>query len=168
MSHPIPGTEPGAPLPITPERMEELALDYAAGKNACSAAGALAHCADDFVFDVATEPVAHVVGKAAVATHLEALWAAFPDLYSRVDRQVVGPTGLVAIGALSGTMRGPFLGLPPTGRSFEVSLVSAFEYTGDRIAHETNCVDMLALLAQLELPADAVAQVIAGLRGDFA
>jgi steroid delta-isomerase-like uncharacterized protein len=150
-------TEPvSAPCELSPPQMEELAFGYAAAKNGRSAERAIAFCTEDFVFRVACAPALTVSGRAAAAAHLTALWSVFPDLYSRVDNHVVGPRGLVAIGALSGTMRGDYLGVPATGRAFEVPLVSAFEYDEGSIRKETNFIDSLALYSQIGVPLDVV------------
>lgn len=142
---------------MTIAEMEELAFGYCAAKNRQAAGDAMRFCLPDFVFEVPSAPAVRVVGRAAVIAHLESVWASFPDLTTRVASHVVDDGGLVAIGTLRGSMRGSFLGAAPTQRSFEIPLVSAFTFAGGAIAHERNFVDVLALAAQIRLPAAVVA-----------
>ena len=145
---------------LSAQEMESLAFGYAAAKNARSAERTIAFCAESFVFALSSVPTVRVRGHSEVAQHLTALWEVFPDLYSHVDRHVVGPTGLIATGSLTGTMRGHYFGVPPTGRAFSVALVSSFEFGEERIRQETNFVDSLALFAQLALPSEVVTSIL--------
>lgn len=50
---------------------------------------------------------------------------------------------------LRGTHSGPFLGLPPTGRTFSVDGVNIFRVADGRIVERWSFFDLTALLAQL-------------------
>jgi predicted ester cyclase len=145
---------------MTTDAMVALAFDYCAAKNRRAARDAMRFCVPDFVFEVPSAPAVRVIGQAAVVAHLESVWESFPDLFTTVTSHVVDATGLVAIGALRGTMRGAFVGVAPTQRAFEVPLVSAFTFAESAIAHERNFVDMLALAVQVGLPAELVASLV--------
>lgn len=136
--------------------MERLTFGYADAKNRLKAHEAMSFCTDDFVFEVPPFPTVYVAGKAQVVAYLEALWSAFPDLFTAVESHLAGPGGLVAVGRLRGTMRGAFLGFEPTGRSFDVSIVSVCSFERGGLRCERNFVDTFGLLAQIGLSADAV------------
>jgi hypothetical protein len=52
---------------------------------------------------------------------------------------------------LLGTMRGEFLGNPPTGRAFRIKAVSIYEHNGTLFTKETVYYDSASLLAQIGL-----------------
>jgi predicted ester cyclase len=149
------------PRPLVDEEpsvaeMERLAFGYADAKNRLQAREAMSFCTDDFVFEVPPFPTVYVAGKEQVVAYLDALWSSFPDLYTAVDSHVAGPGGLVAVGRMRGTMRGPFLGFEPTRRSFDVSIVSVCTFERGAMRCERNYVDTFGLLVQIGVPADAV------------
>jgi steroid delta-isomerase-like uncharacterized protein len=140
------------------DEMERLAFRYCDAKNALDATAALAVCTEDFVFEVATGRPVRVAGSANVRLHLIELWTAIPDLHTKVEWIATAPRRLVAGGTLTGTQRGAYFGVPPTGRRFEVPLVSVLSFAEGRISAESNHVDLLALLSQIgALGAPAVA-----------
>ncbi|MFN2377588.1 MAG: ester cyclase [Candidatus Binatia bacterium] len=128
--------------------MERLAFLYGGSKNALDATKALSVCSEDFTFEVATGRPVRIVGWQNVQTHLAELWGAIPDLHTRVDWTVAGSSRLVAGGMLSGTLRGAYFGAQPTGRRFEVALISVLTFAHRRLVSESNHVDMLSLLTQ--------------------
>lgn len=87
--------------------------------------------------------------RAGVRVKLEALRAAFPDV-----RFTLAAT--VAEGALTavrwrweGTHRGPFAGIPPTGRRVSVEGMDFYRTSEGRIAEHWDVVDEAGLMAQL-------------------
>ncbi len=76
--------------------------------------------------------------------------AAFPDL--RMDAQDVLASGdkVVARVRASGTHQGEFLGMPATGKSFDVQLIDIIRFGDDGLAHEHwGVFDALAMMQQL-------------------
>jgi hypothetical protein len=63
-------------------------------------------------------------GKRDATTAYEDLFGAFPDLGPIPGGIAYGDDVLVAFGELHGTMRGPWLGLSPTGGEFTIPLVN--------------------------------------------
>ncbi|HYU50271.1 MAG TPA: ester cyclase [Candidatus Limnocylindria bacterium] len=68
------------------------------------------------------------------------LFAAFPDNRFDLTDIVIGPQGVMEVATLTATHRGPFAGLPPTGRPVRLTVVIHFPwdpeaelFTGERI-----------------------------------
>ena len=51
----------------------------------------------------------------------------------------------------AGTHSGPFLGIPPTGRSFTMAGIDIYRIENDRMAEHWHVVDQLTMLQQLGL-----------------
>jgi steroid delta-isomerase-like uncharacterized protein len=66
------------------------------------------------------------------------------DLIAEDDRVVVRWTN-------RGTHVAPFLGIPPTGRSFEFAGIDVYRVENDRLAEHWHVIDQLTMLQQLGL-----------------
>jgi steroid delta-isomerase-like uncharacterized protein len=103
---------------------------------------------DAELVDAATGAV--VRGRAAVRARTAALFAAFPDL--RLERRMllIDARTNADQWVMSGTHRGPYLGLAPGGRRFELRGATFSEFDADGlVVRDTNYVDARSLLAQL-------------------
>jgi hypothetical protein len=67
-------------------------------------------------------------GKREATTAYEDLFGAFPDLGPIPGGIAYGDDVLVAFGELHGTMRGPWLGLLPTGGEFTIPIVNIIPF----------------------------------------
>ena len=77
---------------------------------------------------------------------------AFPDLAFEVGSQATGPEGLViAAWCMTGTNRGSFMGLPPTGRAVSVRGVDVIVAEGGRVRSVEGFFDARAIPEQLGL-----------------
>lgn len=76
--------------------------------------------------------------------------AAFPDL-RMVPEDVIGPGDkVVARVRATGTHRGAFMGMSPTGKRFEVQLIDIIRFADDGLAREHwGVFDQLAMMQQL-------------------
>ncbi len=97
--------------------------------------------------------------KAGVVQYFRMLIAAFPDLRMDVEDVIASGNKAVARVRVTGTHKGEFIGMPPTGRSVAVDLIDITRFGDDGLAHEHWGVsDQLALLQQLgAIPAGAPA-----------
>ena len=66
--------------------------------------------------------------------------AAFPDVTFRLLDIVVGPQGVMEVAEMTGTHRGPWAGLPPTGRPVRLVVIIHFpwdpgagKFAGERV-----------------------------------
>lgn len=84
----------------------------------------------------------------------EALWAAFPGAQLIID-DTIGEEDTLAIRfRLVGEHRGPFLGVPATGRPFVLNGQTIMRFEDGRVVERWTTGDLLGLLVQLgALPA---------------
>ena len=90
------------------------------------------------------------VGPKAVADRYLQQWRGFPDFKVRVRRIVVeGPNYVVTENEWRGTHRGPFFGIPPTGKRARVRACVLWEFRGRRLRAETVYFDLATVLTQI-------------------
>jgi steroid delta-isomerase-like uncharacterized protein len=76
--------------------------------------------------------------------------AAFPDLRMEPQDILVSGDKVVARVRATGTHQGEFLGMPATGKSFDVQLIDIIRFGNDGLAHEHwGIFDALAMMQQL-------------------
>lgn len=90
-------------------------------------------------------------GAPGVADGLAGLFAAFPDYHEEVVRLVAEDDLVAAHVVLTGTHRGPFLGLPPTGRTVRCEVMETFRLRDGLVTEMWVVADQLGLLRQLGL-----------------
>jgi steroid delta-isomerase-like uncharacterized protein len=88
-------------------------------------------------------------GREAIARSYEAFFHAFPDLALTYDEPLIDGNRVVLITRLSGTDRGGFLGLQPTGRSVDFPLVLLYGLANGLIARERRIYDFTGLAVQV-------------------
>jgi steroid delta-isomerase-like uncharacterized protein len=75
---------------------------------------------------------------------------AFPDLRLAIEFSVFDGDRLAAYVTTSGTQKGPFMGLPATGRSFKVKGTDIFRFNDEgQVSEHWGVFDTLGMLAQL-------------------
>jgi predicted ester cyclase len=84
-----------------------------------------------------------------VRAFIEGARAAFPDLRLTVEAIVTAGDTTWARTTARGTHRGPFMGVPPTGKRFEIARFDTCRFEGGKIAEHWGVIDRLALLRQL-------------------
>ncbi len=108
-------------------------------------------------FDEVFTPDVHIrtplplktTGREAIKEVFTTLMAAYPDLHVEVEDAIEEGDKVVARNTVSGTHRGEFMGLAPTGRKVSYNEIFIFRFAGDRIAETWGVVDVLAQLRQL-------------------
>jgi steroid delta-isomerase-like uncharacterized protein len=88
-------------------------------------------------------------GREAIARVYEALFHSFPDVTLQANEPLIDGKRAVLITRLSGTDRGGFLGLVPTGRTFDVPCVLLFDFENGLIARERRIYDFTGLAVQV-------------------
>ena len=89
------------------------------------------------------------VGHAPFIERLRTFLAAFPDFRIRVDQLVAEEDHVVSRWTATATHRGPWLGIPATGRQVEYTGVNIFRIACGKIAESWGQADHLGLLRQL-------------------
>ncbi len=93
-------------------------------------------------------------GPEALKRVWEVLLRAFPDIHVAVEETVAEGDKVASRNTVTGTHRGEYQGLAPTGRTVTYSEIFICRFTGGRIAEIRGVVDVLAQLRQLgALPA---------------
>ena len=90
-------------------------------------------------------------GEQEVAAYFAESRAAFPDQRNRLIALHHADDAVLAEFDLLGTHRGPFRGLPPTGRAFECRCLAVFVFEEDRLVCERVYFDTATILTQLGL-----------------
>ena len=88
-------------------------------------------------------------GIEGVKTVLGAMRAAFPDLHWTVQEQIAEGNKVVSRFEWTGTHRGPFLGVEPTGRSVKVWGIVIDRLQDGKIKDTRILMDALGLMSQL-------------------
>ena len=90
------------------------------------------------------------VGPKAVADRYLQQWRGFPDFKVRVRRIVAEGTHFVVTeNEWRGTHRGPFFGIPPTGKRAKIRACVLWEFRGKRLRAETVYFDLATVLTQI-------------------
>jgi predicted ester cyclase len=95
--------------------------------------------------DVATPALARTLRRA-----FDQFRAAFPDWHQEIIELVAETATVVARFRCTGTHRGPWQGLQPTGRAMRVDEVYFFRVTGDRLSRVWGLEDTWTRHQQLE------------------
>jgi steroid delta-isomerase-like uncharacterized protein len=96
-------------------------------------------------------------GRAAVRAAYEgSYFAAFPDLTPDDQGYAFSDDAVVVWGTLNGTSGGPWLGVPPSGRSFSVRFANVAHFRDGLMHGETIYFDLATLCEQADLPLDVI------------
>lgn len=100
-------------------------------------------------------PLATLKGKEAMKEIIDAWMVAFPDLV--VDHEAFVEEGdtVVSRWKASGTHKGPFKGIEPTGSSISYEGVSIYQFSGGKVSGYWAFVNMQHLTDQLKIKASS-------------
>lgn len=93
-------------------------------------------------------------GPEEVAAYFEETRTAFPDQRNELIALHHSDDAVLVEAMLYGTHDGPFRGLPPTGRSFEMRFCAIFVFEQDRLVCERVYFDAGTILRQLGIAHD--------------
>lgn len=88
-------------------------------------------------------------GRAGLKAFVSDLRRAFPDFRLEVTDLIAEGDRVVARVVGSGTHRGEFVGLAPTGRTFSAAAIDIFRVEGGQLAEHWDVMDFYGLLLQL-------------------
>ena len=88
--------------------------------------------------------------KEGMLDYFRLILSAFPDLRMDVEDLIAGDDKTVARVKATGTHRGEFMGVPPTGSRVELELIDIMRFDGaGRVSEHWGVADMLSLMQQL-------------------
>jgi len=77
------------------------------------------------------------------------LRGAFPDMKLTIEEIIANGDKTWARITGRGTHRGPFMGLPPTGKSFAITIMDVCRFENGQIVEHWGVADQLAVMVQL-------------------
>jgi steroid delta-isomerase-like uncharacterized protein len=93
-------------------------------------------------------------GEREVARYFEETRTAFPDQRNELVAMHHADDAVIVEANLYGTHLGPYRGLPPTGRKFEMRFCAIFVFDQDRLVCERVYFDAATVLRQLGIARD--------------
>lgn len=93
-------------------------------------------------------------GAAKLKEVFRRLHQAFPDLHITVEDLIAEGDKVVGRNTVTGTHRGEYMGLPPTGRTVAYDEIFIFRCADGRIAETWGVVDVISQMKQLGLIPD--------------
>lgn len=93
-------------------------------------------------------------GPEEVARYFDETRTAFPDQRNELIAMHHSDDAVIVEANLYGTQDGPFRGLPPTGRQFEMRFCAVFVFEGERLVCERVYFDSGTILRQLGIARD--------------
>lgn len=103
--------------------------------------------ADDFV-DHEELPGASP-DKAGIRDYMATMRTAFPDIQATIDDLITSGDRTVARAHISGTHRGEFMGIAPTGKHVDVETIDILEFHDGKLTEHWGVTDTMAMLQQL-------------------
>jgi steroid delta-isomerase-like uncharacterized protein len=77
------------------------------------------------------------------------MFAAFPDMRFTIRQQIAEGDKVLTHKTFRGTHRGPFMGIPATGREVSFDVMDIYTVTGGKITEHWTVGDMLGMMQQL-------------------
>lgn len=90
-------------------------------------------------------------GRKGLADVLAGMFTGFPDLHWTMHDTVVQDDRITTVSSWTGTHRGEFLGIPPTGRAVSVEAWTVDRYRDGMLVESRIIMDVAGMLTQLGL-----------------
>ena len=91
-----------------------------------------------------------VSGAQALKEVFMRLHRAYPDLHVSIEDLIAEGDRVVSRNVVTGTHRGEYMGIPPTGKSVTYNEIFIFRFVNGQIAETWGVVDVLSQLRQLD------------------
>ncbi len=132
----------------TEERNIRLVMEHFAAESQHDYAATLATLADDIQYRIV--PAGMILhGKDGASRYYDRWWKAFPDVKIEVQRISAAGEWVVVEAVSTATHLGPFLGIPPTGRTVRAHVCCLIRVRDGKMVEETVYYDQLERLAQI-------------------
>lgn len=112
------------------ERIRRLWIRHSIAEDRRDLDGLLATLAADCVYEIHATGQRWVGHDGARRFYTEFL-GAFPDVHFDLTDIVIGPQGVIEVATMTGTHRGDWAGLPPSGERVEMTIVIHFPWDPD-------------------------------------
>lgn len=103
----------------------------------------------NLVFNIPTVPGGKITGAEGYKQYIQSHRAAFPDLHVTIQDQIADGDKVVTRWSVTGTHKGPEIGVPPTGKQVTVTGITIARYQGGKFVEVWEISDALGLLMQL-------------------
>mgnify|MGYP000042996987 CR=1 FL=1 len=108
--------------------------------------------ADDFV-EHEELPPGIPPGKEAPRALMTMMRAAFPDFHAAIEELLEDGEKVIVRARFSGTHQGEFMGIPGTGKRFDIAVIDIIEFRGDKAVAHWGVMDNAAMMEQLGVAA---------------
>ena len=88
-------------------------------------------------------------GKESIRFFVTTMREAFPDLTTTIEDIIVEDKKVVSRFRFSGTHRGEFGGIPPTGKKIDVQAIDILAYRDGKLIEHWGLTDQMAMMQQL-------------------
>jgi steroid delta-isomerase-like uncharacterized protein len=88
-------------------------------------------------------------GQQALKQVMASLYRGFPDLHTALEDMIAEGDKVVGRQRITGTHRGEYMGMPPTGKSVAYDEIFIFRFANGRIAEIWGVVDVFSQMKQL-------------------
>jgi predicted ester cyclase len=134
---------------VTPELYEKvrrLWMEHSLAEDRRDLPGLIRTLAADCVYEVVPTGQ-RWEGHAGARAFYESFLTAFPDVTFRLVDIVIGPQGVIEVAEMTGTHRGPWAGLAPTGQPVRLQVIIHFPWdsAAEKFAGEKVYFDRAAL-----------------------
>ena len=116
-----------APDAALHDRIRRLWIDHSRAEDRRDIEGLIATLAPDCVYEIVPTGQ-RWEGHAGARAFYTGLLGAFPDVHFDLQDIVIGPQGVIEVAALTGTHRGPWAGLEPSGAAVRTTIVIHFPW----------------------------------------
>jgi steroid delta-isomerase-like uncharacterized protein len=130
------------------EQNVRLVLEHFAAESTHDYEATLATLADDVVYRMIPNGMI-MRGKKEVTRYYDAWWGAFPDVTIEVQRLCAAGEWVIAESVSTATHRGPFMGVPPTGKRVTAHVCTLIRVRDGKMIEESVYYDLLERLAQI-------------------
>ncbi len=129
-------------------RIRQLWVDHSRAEDGRDLAGLIATLAEDCVYEIVPTGQ-RWQGHAGALSFYTTFLGAFPDVKFQMSDIVIGPQGVIEVADMTGTHRGPWAGMEPTGQRVELKIIIHFPWDegAQKFAGERIYFDRLALAA---------------------
>lgn len=135
------------PDPETYHAIRRLWIKHSKAEDARDLQGLIDTLAEDCVYEIMPTGQ-RWEGHAGALAFYTSFLGAFPDVKFDLQDIVIGPQGVIEVTRMTGTHRGPWAGLPPSGREISTPIVIHFpwqlavaRFGGERIYYDSRAFD---------------------------